>query len=238
MNTTDYWPFTREYSIWNAAVAVLKFSTADLEPHILSNAIEQVYTDFFYSTSMHLLCNQSEEVLFGHFVTILNAAFKSRLALEDEGYESGSENFNIPTPLWRTSRIHHDSSDENVSFDPSNPCTTATSQSHCKPVCHQLSFSSSEEEEENSAVHNLPNCSTLSMQNLMGFMWQSIYRPIYPIHDDPKEEEEDFQTVDLNDEHWITDPVPDRLLCIHEHLQPHSLCPYPFPCCTESAPVS
>ena len=48
---------------------------------------------------MHLLHQQSEEVLFGHFMTTLNAAFGSKLILEDEGYDSGSENFNIPTPL-------------------------------------------------------------------------------------------------------------------------------------------
>ena len=52
----------------------------------------------FTVTSMHLLYQQSE-VLFGHFMTTLNAAFESKLILEDEGYESGSENFNIPTPL-------------------------------------------------------------------------------------------------------------------------------------------
>ena len=48
------------------------------------------------------------------FDPTLNAAFESKLALEDEGYESGSENFNIPSPLRRTSRIHHVSSDENI----------------------------------------------------------------------------------------------------------------------------
>ena len=99
MNATDYWPFVREYSIWNATVATLQFWTADLEPHVLSTAIEQVYNPFFYTTSMHLLHQQSEEVLFSHFMTMLNAAFESKLTLEDEGYESGSENFSIPTPL-------------------------------------------------------------------------------------------------------------------------------------------
>ena len=63
-----------------------------------------------------------------------------------------------------------------------------------------------------------------------------LFKSIYTTCDDL--EEEDFLTVDLNDEHQITDPVPDRLLCIHEHLQPHSLCPYPFPCSTDSASVS
>ena len=98
MNVTDYWPMAREYSIWNATVAAIQFWTADLEAHVLSSAIEQVYNAFFYTTSMHVLCQQSEEVLFSHFMTTLNAAFENKLALEDEGYESGSENFNIPTP--------------------------------------------------------------------------------------------------------------------------------------------
>ena len=83
---------------------------------------------------MHLLCQQSEEVLFGHFLTMLKAAFESKLALEDEGYESGSENFNMPTPLRGTPGIHHVCSDDNISFDPTTPYSTGTSQSHCKPV--------------------------------------------------------------------------------------------------------
>ena len=83
-------------------MAALQFWTADLKAHVLSSAIEQVYNAFFYSTPMHLLSQQSDEVLFGHFVTTLNGAFESKLTLEDEGYESGSENLNIPTPLRRT----------------------------------------------------------------------------------------------------------------------------------------
>ena len=33
----------------------------------------------------------------------------------------------------------------------------------------------------------------------------------------------------MDDEHWITEEIPDRLLCIHEHPLPHGLCPYPCP---------
>ena len=43
MNVTGYWPMAREYSVWNATVAALQFWTADLEVHVLSSAIEQVY---------------------------------------------------------------------------------------------------------------------------------------------------------------------------------------------------
>ena len=134
MNVTDYWPMAREYSVWNTAVTALQFWTADLDANVLSSTIEQVYNAFFYSTSTHRLHQQSDEVLFSCFMTTLIAAFECKLALEDEGYRSGSENVNTPTPFRRTSRIHHVLSDENISFDQVTPCSTLTSQSRHKPV--------------------------------------------------------------------------------------------------------
>ena len=134
------WPMAREYSVWNAAVAVLQFWTADLKAHVLSSVIEQVYNTFFYSTSTHLLC---------------------QLVLEDEGYESGSENFNIPTPLRGTSKIHHVSSHKNISFDPVTPCSAHTSQSHSKPVWCWLTFSSSDNDDDTSPVDNSLPSSTV-----------------------------------------------------------------------------
>ena len=126
MNTPDYWPMAWEYSIWNAALAALNFWTADLEAQTLSSATEDVYRTFFYVPSTHTLCQISDKTLFGHFVTTLNAAFEQKLALEDEGYECSSENFNTPTPLRRTSKIHHIPSIENSSLDPVpvTPCST------------------------------------------------------------------------------------------------------------------
>ena len=143
----------REYSIWNATVAALQFWTADLKVHVLSSAIEQVYNTLLYSTSMHLLHQQSDEIIFGHFMTTLNAAFESKLALEDDGYESSSENFNIPIPLRRTSKIHHVFSVKNVSFDadPVTPHSKGTRESHCRPVHRCLTFSSSEEDDDTPA---------------------------------------------------------------------------------------
>ena len=44
-----------------------------------------------------------------------------------------------------------------------------------------------------------------------------------------EEEEEDFPTVPLNDEHWDMEEIPDRHLCIHEHSIPHGLCSYLCP---------
>ena len=95
MDPVDYWPMAREYFVWNTTVAALQFWTADHKAHVLNSAIENVHNAFFYSTSMYLLHQHSDELLFSHFVTSLNAKFESKLALKDEGYESGSENFNI-----------------------------------------------------------------------------------------------------------------------------------------------
>ena len=40
-------------------------------------------------------------------------------------------------------------------------------------------------------------------------------------------EEEHFPTAPLDDDILMDEPVLDRHLCIHEHSQPHDLCPYP-----------
>ena len=76
MDATDYWPTAREYLIWNAAIASLHFWTADLNMLTLGNAIEEVYSASFYTASTHTLHPQSDEILFGHFMTTLNTAFE------------------------------------------------------------------------------------------------------------------------------------------------------------------
>ena len=105
MDPVNYWPMAREYSMWNTTTAALQFWTADLNTHVLSSTIEQVSNAFFYSTSTYMLHQQSDEVLFGCFVTTLNSTFESKLTLEDGGYDSGSKNFNIPTPLEEPPRF-------------------------------------------------------------------------------------------------------------------------------------
>ena len=191
MDATNYWPMVREYSIWNATIASLQFRTADLDPVTLGRATGQVYTTFFYSPSSHTLHQQSEEILFGHFVIALNAAFNQQLSLADKGYESGSDTVDLPTPLRKTPRIHHVSSMEHASFNPAP-------QTPPRLVCRQLSFSSA----DNNTPASTPECS------------------------EDEEEEEDFQMVPLDDEHWTSKEIPERTLCIHEHGLPHGLYPY------------
>ena len=76
MNITDYWPMAREYLKCIATIASLQFWTVDLYPVTLSIATEEVYSKFFYSTLTHTLHQQSDKILFGNFITTLNAAFE------------------------------------------------------------------------------------------------------------------------------------------------------------------
>ena len=133
----------REYSIWNIAIASLKFWTADLDPVTLGRATECIYTTFFYSPSSYTLCQQSNEILFGCFVITFNAAFDQQLSLADEGYESGSDTINLPTSWRKTPRTHHVSSIEHASFDPAlaTPCSTPTNSTQASAQMLILQFS-------------------------------------------------------------------------------------------------
>ena len=68
--------------------------------------------------------------------------FFQQLLLADEGYLSGSDTIDLPTPLRKIPCIHHVSSMEHTSFNPvpTTPCSTP--QTPPRPVCRHLSFSS------------------------------------------------------------------------------------------------
>ena len=97
----------------NATIALLQFWTADLDLVTLGRATEEVYTAFFFS-SAHTLYQQSNNIVFGHFVITLNATFYWQLLLADEGYENDSDTINLPTLLRETPRIHDVSSIEHA----------------------------------------------------------------------------------------------------------------------------
>ena len=84
-------------------------------------------------------------------------------------------------------------------------------QSHLMPVCRQLTYSSTNNSDTSEDTPTAPRATPNAQVYL------------------EEDEEEDFQMVPLDDEHWTTDEVPDRTLCIHEHALLHGLCPYPCP---------
>ena len=135
MDTADYWPMAREYSIWNAAITSLPFWTEDLNPVTLGRATEHVYTMSFCSPMSHTVHQQSDETLFGYFVIALNTAFDQQLLLANEGYKSGSDTINLPTPLQKTPHIHHVSSMEHASFNPVLTTPHSTPQTPPRSVC-------------------------------------------------------------------------------------------------------
>ena len=138
--------------VWNAAISALQFWTADLEASTLNSTIEEVHMAFFYTDVSYRLHWQSDEILFSCFVTTLNAAFEHKLALEDKGYESGSENFNIPTPIRQVMKIHHVSSAENASFNPTPVPPQTSRDPHLKPICRGLTYSSCDETSDDEAT--------------------------------------------------------------------------------------
>ena len=104
------------------------------------------------------------------------------------------------------------SSIENASFNP-NPVTPGSAlQTPPTPVCRQLSLSSHKDSDTSEDAPPAPRATPESTPVCL-----------------EEEEEEDFQMVPLDDEHWTNEEVPDRTLCIHEHALPHRLYPYPCP---------
>ena len=213
METAEYWLMACEYGIWNAAIASLQFWAEDLDPITLGIAAECVYTHFFWTSTSHTLCQFSEEALFGRFVLALNSAFTQQLSLADEGYESAS-NEDLPTPLCKTPCVHHVSSMEHASFNPvhTTPCCPAdtphynTQPSPLRPVhCHLMFLSDSSGSD------------------------QDPDRPLDSSPDNSSNDEEDFQMVPIDDEHWTTDMVPERTFCIHEDGLPNNACQCPCP---------
>ena len=176
MDTSQYWPFAHEYSIWNATVTALQFWMVDLKPHILSNAIDWVYTAFFYSDFTQQMQNLPDETLFSHFVTTLNNASETDLAWEDEGYKSGSESFNILTSLSRAPRVYHVSTMEDLPFDPANfgwLQTTSVQHEENSPwryrhhsfTCCHLVFTSSDDESPIRLQHSSTDASSLDCRS-------------------------------------------------------------------------
>ena len=99
---------------------------------------------------------------------------------------------------------------EHASFDPAytTPCCPATTLHYDspltspRPVCCCLTFTSDSSESD----QNPDSTPELS-----------------------DEEEEDFQTVPIDNEHWTTEMVPERTFCIHENGLPNNVCQYPCP---------
>ena len=139
----------------------------------------------------------------------LNAAFDQQLLLGDEGYESGSDTMDLPTSLRKTPRIHHVSSIEHASFDPETVIPWHMPQTPPRPVWRWLSFSSTDD--------NTPHTPRSTPSST-------------PEYSEDKEEEEDFQMVTLNDDHWTSEEIPERTLHSWAWLTTWVM-PIPMPLC-------
>ena len=87
------------------------------------------------------------------------------------------DTIDLPTLLRKTPHIHCVSSMEHASFDPAPTTPCSTPQTPPRPVHRCLSFSST----DSYSLDSTPVCS-----------------------DSSEDEEEDFQMVPLDDEHWTS----------------------------------
>ena len=218
----------------------IKFWAVDLEPHILSNAIEWVCTAFFHSNSSQQLWNLPEEIIFSCFVAILNDTFEIELAQEDEGYESGSESLSIPTPLRIAPWIYHVSKSENLSFNPTTPITTAEQQGSDATVLYATIWCSAALMKRGLAQPSHPHLwhsSTLDSSPVhrraeppLPVQHHVNQHHMSPLSTDQffKDEttKENFPTAPPDDGVWLEDQKPDWQLCIHDASQPNHLFHY------------
>ena len=97
---------------------------------------------------------------------------------------------------------------ERASFNPTHTmpyCPADTphynTQLTLPKVCHCLTFISDSSESDQDA--DSPSASSL---------------------DSSSDEEEDFHTVPIDDEHWTTEIIPERIFCIHDNGLPNNVC--------------
>ena len=150
-------------------------------------------------------------------------SFECELAQENEGYESGSESLNIPTPLFRTPCLYHVSTHDSLSFGPATPREHSPHWPGNLTTVHcHLRFKEDDNSSIDSTTFHARTEHHSPVEHLMAHHLSSTY--------DNKEEEEaeHFPTAPLNDDVCMEEPVPDRHLYIHEDSQ-HNLCPYPCP---------
>ena len=91
-------------------------------------------------------------------------------------------------------KIHLVSSIKIASFNPNLVTLCSTVQSHLRPVCRWLTYSSSDNSDTSEDTPAVPRATPDGQ--------------VYLEEDD----KEDFQMVPLDDEHWTTKEVPGRNL--------------------------
>ena len=91
-------------------------------------------------------------------MTTLNAAFEGKLALEDEGYDSGIKNFNIPHHLDKWLRFNTSPVKNMHPSIQTESCHVAEVLENCPADwCRQLTFSSSKEDDDDTPMDETPS---------------------------------------------------------------------------------
>ena len=108
METAEYWLMAHEYAIWNAAIASLQILGRRPQPNFPRHSLRMhLHHLLLGHLPAHTLCQLSEDVLYWMFVIALNGSIYPAVSLADEGYKSGSDTADLPTPLQKPLHTPH-----------------------------------------------------------------------------------------------------------------------------------
>ena len=188
-------------------------------------------------------------------MTTLNDAFEIELTQQDEGYESGSESFHIPTPLIRAPRAYHVSTVDELSFNLENFGQSPTTPmqhaklSPCRHSCHSLTHhlvltSSNDESPKRPSEQHSPHSSASARSPTPGKqMFHLQYTTTYVTASCLPGTSSSWKygmmmipppltniSQQPFDDVWTEEQIPDRHLCIHKRPDdPNHQCSYPCP---------
>ena len=93
-------------------------------------------------------------------------------------------------------------------------------------LTYSLSDDNDTSEDEVSSPHSMPQIQYPTPDTRSSPSKHTL--AAYEHLEEEADEEEDFQTIPLDGEHWTTEEIPDRPLCIHKHPLSCRLCPNPY----------
>ena len=240
-----------ENILYGKPVSVLHFWMEDIEPHVLSHAIDWVYTAytaFFYGNHAQQIWNLPEEILFSHFMAFLNDTFEVELTQEDKGMRVGvttsasqphstevwestmSPWWMISPSTWWTSVNHlHLWKNMQSCHLQDTDATTPHTAAWCSPALMMRAIWDA----VNDAAHLPVQILEVQPQGSRCFIFSAPHHTHHNLFlteawDDVSSSfSEHFPTAPLDDDIWAEEQILDRGLCIHERPdEPNHQCSY------------
>ena len=223
MNTTDYWPFVRQYSIWNATVSTLQFGQLILN---LRGSVVPLNKSMLLSFTLPPHTCYTSNLKKFYSVTSRPCLIQPLRANSPWKMKDMRVEVKISTYSLLSDELPESTMFLVMKTSPSTllPHTPQLPASHIASLCTTRYYQ----------VHSV----ALMMKKVPQFTFHLITTPyhhrtpwvLHNIHcPSPStlhvmtQQKKKRKIFKLDDHHWITDPILDRHLSIHEHFN-HTVC--------------